>query len=96
MAQTFAQVVGDRSWPVQNRGYVCPACGSWHMVPVVVDDERHRFCVACASCWDVHSGRARRVEPLTCAGCGREEECYDRLRREVPPFMWEGETIVDA
>lgn len=91
MVQPFGDVVHDRNWPLHNRGYACPACGSWHLVPVVVGDARRRFCVTCAACWEVHTDRAHRVEPLYCPGCGREDECYDRLRRELPAFVWDDE-----
>jgi hypothetical protein len=93
MVQTFDQVVADRSWPVHNRGYACPACGSWHIVSVVVGDARRRFCTTCESCWDVHGDHARRVEPLRCAGCGHEAQCYERLRRVLPLFTWDDGTV---
>jgi transcription elongation factor Elf1 len=91
MVQVHSSPVLRRAWAAHNRGYTCPGCGSWRVVPAVAGDARRHFCVACENCWEVHGDLAVRVDPLHCAGCGRDERCYGRLQETFPAFTY-GET----
>jgi hypothetical protein len=88
MVQAHSSPVMRQSWTVHNRGYTCPGCGSWRVVPAVAGDARHRFCTACENCWEVHADVAVHVDPLHCAGCGREDRCYEHLRESFPIFRY--------
>ena len=88
MLQVHSSPVTRRSGATHNRGYTCPGCGSWHVVPAVAGDARRRFCVACEHCWEVHGDLAVRVDPVHCAGCGLEESCFARLRESFPAFTY--------
>jgi hypothetical protein len=92
MTQTMPNLMNG-SFTVHNRGYTCPACHSWELVPVVIGGVRRRFCASCASCWELHGDNAMRIDPVRCTGCGRQDACFDRLRHHIPLFTGGGAAI---
>jgi hypothetical protein len=88
MAHVHSSPVMCHSWVAHNRGYTCPGCGSWRVVPAVAGDLRRRYCIACEHCWEVHGDLAVPVDPLHCEGCGREATCYEHLRESFPAFTY--------
>ena len=57
----------------------CPECGSSRLSAVFDGESTNFFCESCSSCWLVSMGWVKRVDPLTCPGCGRQAECLARL-----------------
>jgi len=67
----------------------CPECGSDDLVAVHDGRGTNIFCKACGACWRMSMGWVTRVNPLTCPGCSRRDEClamqaaHERDRRSA-------------
>ena len=55
------------------------------MVAVHDWEESNFLCTACGRCWHVELSYVHRVDPLTCAGCPRREECLARFGEDDAP-----------
>jgi len=60
-----------------GRGVIdtCPECGMDDLVAVHDGRRTNIFCNSCGACWWMSMGWVRRVNPSTCPGCGRRDEC---------------------
>ena len=57
----------------------CPECGSTELSVAFDGEQTNFFCESCGQCWLISMGWVSRVNPLTCPGCGRQDECLARL-----------------
>ena len=70
----------------------CPECGSARLSAVSDGESTNFFCESCASCWLVSMDWVKRVDPLTCPGCGRQAECLARLAAQGKPDVEPSDT----
>ena len=59
-------------------GFVCPNCWASRFEAVTDGKDVNFLCMSCGLCWHVELGYVRRVDPVTCRGCARHEECLAR------------------
>ena len=57
----------------------CPECGSRELSAVFDGEQTNFFCESCGRCWLVAMGWVSHVDPLTCPGCGHQDECLARI-----------------
>lgn len=57
----------------------CPECGATSLTAVFDGEWTNFFCESCGVCWLVTMGWVKRVDPLTCPGCARRDECLAAL-----------------
>jgi hypothetical protein len=69
----------------------CRSCGSERLTAVFDGESTNFLCEECHACWLVTMGWVVRVDPSTCPGCPRHEECvaafaaHDGCDAEVSP-----------
>ena len=59
-------------------GFGCPNCGASRFEAVTDGKDVNFLCTSCGLCRHVELGYVRRVDPVTCRGCDRNEECLAR------------------
>ena len=58
--------------------FACPNCGASEFETVNDGDDVNFLCLSCGLCWHVELGYVSRVDPVTCPGCDRHDECLAR------------------
>ncbi len=77
------------TYPSGHPADECPACHGKHMEWIANEALTYNYlCEDCGRCWTMGPDGAVRVNPITCRGCDRHEQCIDELRIEFAASPW--------